>query len=628
MRGTPLRFLFFTLLPVSLAAQEATASFWGLQLPRQRHPLQVAVKARLVVQSEHFQIFLASGNALPPENRLPPGGLLAVLDRLEAARRQLQQWQPKALPWEQTPVLVWENGAFEPAFFSPFDLLGEAEALRFGFHANPVPVIFARFPYSGELAWRNLASLVEAFFLLSNLPTSDPFPNALSRAVARWFACRVGVAPPRYLWGEQDHHGPGPSPWAPQRPDGWGPLFVEFLAQTLDPPAVLALVEAQGAPTGPLYSTLANRRPQWSVGELVPRFWRELWFGQGPTGGAWNSPLAFAPRPQPLAWMVASRPASGQAALGVGGGGVLLVQGDGQPSLPLALQGDPSGRWVGSGQKVSLWSTSAPEPVIFDSNGFARVELPQLTPDERYLVFVATLPHPAADVDPRILPLQWGLAWSPRLPASRVQDRLRELATKRLGEGGPARRTRVLESLKALAGIQPLQPGGGGITTRYAWHPAAEEVVQVLLQEATRRGLVAEKHTFLRRTPWDTAAEWHNVIIPPRRISSPRLPLVLAAHWDACTGDPWDSYRRALSLRDNALGVVTALEFATLVAARPPSLPVEVVLLAGGCHDAAGAQAFLATRPGPVAVWVELERLWSLQPGDPSKLVVRLGCLL
>ncbi len=606
------------------SAEQGTAHLWVLRVPPKRHPIQEQVAARSLFESRSFTVFLAEGQSLPAESRLPTGGLPALLGQLEEGLARLRQWRGLELAGK-VDILLWESGWPEAAGFSPFDLMGEEKALAYGFHANPRPVIVASFPYTTTQSWRNTAALMESLFLLVTLPPADAFPTDMSRSAARWFAYRMGVAPPRYLWGDDQPHQPGPSSWSPQSAQGWGPLFVEFVAQTLGPEAVPQLVAKQAAATGPLASLLATRAPEKREEDLFASFFANLWLAPWFGPPAVPNPLASCPRPQLLAWMVASRPASGQATVGVGGGGLIILQGDGFPTLPLSLQGDPSGRWVGIVQKASPWELSPPQALSFDARAFARLEASPLRPEERLLVFLGVLPHPSGWAEERFLPLQWGLAWSPRIAPNRVRQRLSDLAAKRLGDVASPWRTRVAESLQVLAGLQAPTPGTPPLASRYAWHPQAPAVVAALTAEAQKRGLRTERQPFLRSTPWGTKAIWENVVVHLPGASPHRLPLVLAAHWDACGPDPWRAFRSARGVLDNALGVVTLLETAALLAARPHSMPVEVVFLAGGCHDAAGAQAYLASHEGRIAVWVELEELWSKKADDPSKLVLRLG---
>jgi hypothetical protein len=614
------------LLP-ALAAGEET-SFWVLRFVPGRHPYQERVEARPLVRGERFAVFLAEGAPPPPAEALPPGGWEGVLQALEQAREILASQGADPAATGPVAIVVTETGWPGPACFSPFDKLPEQQALAYGFHSNQRPVLFASFPYRGGRAWENLAGLASMLFLFALLPPQDPFPAASSLAAASFFAFAAKLSPPRSLWGDQGPSAPGPRSWEPATPTGWGPLFVAFLADTLGPGAAFELVSRQNAPTGPYRSLVAAKNPGVGLADLFAAYMLRLWEAPG-SPEAWQSPLGFAlaasPRPAELARVPASKPASGKTQLGVGGMGVLVLEGDGSRSLPLALQGDPRGAWVAVMRKATASGLGEPVRLAFDATGFARAEVPALAPGEQLLVFVGLPPDPRGEVDRRFLPLYWGLAWAPKPPPERRFAGLGELVEKRLGDAAPARRSRVVSSLQRLAGVRPATPEGNALTTRYAWHPQAEQVAAALAEELKIRGLVPRTQAFLRTTPWGATAEWHNVLAELPGSASRRLPLVLAAHWDACASDPWESYRAARSLRDNGAGVVAVLEAGAALRGRPHQLPVVLALLAGGCHDAAGAQALLSALGGKVAVWVEVEQLLPPPGGDPGKLVAYLG---
>ena len=604
------------------------AEFWVLRFSAGRHPHQERVAAKLLSQSSRFAVFLAEGSSPPPVEAFPPGGWEAALDALEKALDLLTDLGSD--PSRQGPVaiLLAETGWPEPAFFSPFDKLSEGKALEYGFHSNQRPVLFASFPFRGSSAWENIAGLAEALFLWSLLPTEDPFPTASSRAAARWFAFSANLAPPRVLWGDHRASGPGPRSWEPATPSGWGPLFVGFLAEALGPQAASELVSRQNAPTGPYLSLVAARNPESRIEELFAAYMLRLW--QPPfLREARDSPVGFAftasPRPSQLARVPASKPTSGKAFLGVGGMGVLVLDGDGSRSLPLALQGDPTGSWVAVMCKASVSGLGAPVTLGFGASGLAKAETPVLAPGEQLLVFVGLLPNARGELDQRLLPLYWGLAWSPTPPTEKRLSRLEALADKRLGEAAPARRSRIVASLQRLAGLRSTSPQRPALASRYAWHPEAGQGAASLAEELRIRGLAPRTQPFLRTTPWGATAEWYNVLAELPGSSSRRLPLVLAAHWDACGPDLWESFRSARSLRDNGAGVVAILEAAASLRGRPHQLPVLVALLAGGCHDAAGAQALLAALGGKVAVWVEVEKLLPPQGGDPGRFLAYIG---
>jgi hypothetical protein len=143
--------------------------------------------------------------------------------------------------------------------------------------------------------------------------------------------------------------------------------------------------------------------------------------------------------------------------------------------------------------------------------------------------------------------------------------------------------------------------------TRYAWAPGSEAVVEVLEQEAVRRGLSVRRETFLRRAPNEVQQEWSNILIDLPGGDARRWPVVLAAHWDGARSDLADSYLRALNLNDNASGIAVALEAAGAMSRRPHRAPIIVAFLAGGYHEAAGAHALLESLGGKVTAWVELD---------------------
>lgn len=610
-----------TLLLAAQSWGQEKESFWVLRFAPGRHPFQEQLLAQRLAGQERVVLYLAEGTSEPTQDQLPPGGYGAVLSTVERALASLPSPRDGEDPGMPLAILVAETGWPEAAFFSPFDLLAEEEALAYGFHSNRRPVVYCSFPFREGQAWRNLAALVEQVFLLRLLPKEDPFPTATSEAAASWFAYSLGLVPPRFLWGDASHQELGPPTTAPAAPKAWTPLFIAFLEAHLGPGTALELTRRQNAPTGPYLSLVTAKGLPSTLEDLYAAYLQRLWQPNLPSFG-WDQALAASPRPVQLARLSASRPISGHGLLGVGGSGLLVVEGDGGKSLPLALQGAPTGRWVGVAYKVSAQALGHPQRVLFDRQGFAQVELPPLGQGERFLVLLGLAPDPWGQEDASSLPLYWGLAWSPKLPLDRRWEDLRELAGKKLGEQAPARRTRVLASLRALAGEEVGQPP---LPSRYAWHPQAEQVVDFLQKQARQRGLEASKQAFLRTTPWGASAWWQNLVIQLPGGASRRLPLVLAAHWDACQESPWASYRDARSVADNALGVVTALEVASLLRNRPHQLPVVVAFLAGGCQDAAGAQALLAALGGRVALWLELEQLMPQGGGDPSKLAAYVG---
>jgi len=173
-----------------------------------------------------------------------------------------------------------------------------------------------------------------------------------------------------------------------------------------------------------------------------------------------------------------------------------------------------------------------------------------------------------------------------------------------------------MATVERLGGVASEAPA---VATRYAWAPGAASVVQVLDQEAGRRGLPVRHETFVRQASNGAEQEWSNVVVHLPGSDARRWPVVLAAHWDGARSDLADSYLRALNLNDNAAGVAVVLEAAGAISRMPHRAPILAVFLAGGYQDAAGARAFLERLDGKLTAWVEVDGIgiperwpWSL----------------
>jgi hypothetical protein len=164
-----------------------------------------------------------------------------------------------------------------------------------------------------------------------------------------------------------------------------------------------------------------------------------------------------------------------------------------------------------------------------------------------------------------------------------------------------------MRTVDRLGGLAPEGSDPPRVPTRYAWAPAASTSLEVLEQEAGRRGLPVRRSTFLRPAPGDIQQEWSNLLVELPGTDPRRWPVVLAAHWDGARGDLADSYLRALNLNDNASGVAVALEAAGAMSRLRHRAPIIVAFLAGGYQGAAGAHALLEALEGKVAAWVELD---------------------
>ena len=223
------------------------------------------------------------------------------------------------------------------------------------------------------------------------------------------------------------------------------------------------------------------------------------------------------------------------------------------------------------------------------------------------MVGVSAIPGDFAMFDKRTLLLRWGVGWVPHVPVDQSREKLDALVKKALPDGGQAARTRLMETIDRLGGFAAPGTDGPSISTRYAWAPESAAVVDVLEQEAGRRGLSVRRETFLRRAPNEIQQEWSNILVDLPGGDARRWPVVLAAHWDGARGDLSDSYLRALNLNDNASGIAVALEAAGAMSRQPHRAPIIVAFLAGGYQEAAGAHALLESLGGKVTAWVELD---------------------
>lgn len=327
----------------------------------------------------------------------------------------------------------------------------------------------------------------------------------------------------------------------------------------------------------------------------------------GFAAGRFSFSAVAPPRPQPAARAIASRPTSGAIEVGVGGIAFLVLEGDGEHPFPVTLQGDASVRWVGRAVRLHVKGPDAELPLIFSPGGAAKLDLPPLTSEERVVLALAAVPGDSPLFDNRILLLRWGVGWVPHAPMDLSRETLGKLVKKALPDGGTSARSRLMTTLDRLGGASDRGPEGSVITTRYAWAPQANAVVEVLRQEAERRGLSARSSMFIRQTPNGVQQEWTNVLIELPGKDQRRWPVVLAAHWDGARTKLQDSYLRALNLNDNGSGVAVALEAASAMSRVPHRAPILVAFLAGGYHDAAGAHALLEELGGKVATWIELD---------------------
>jgi hypothetical protein len=264
--------------------------------------------------------------------------------------------------------------------------------------------------------------------------------------------------------------------------------------------------------------------------------------------------------------------------------------------------------------------------LAFNDQAVATLELQALESTESVILAVTPLPRDLAGRDRAQVILQWGVGWVPHPPTDLATPRLTELAAKALPDGGIVARNRLLETLAVLAGASPAPNSGRILTSRYAWSPAAEDVLLTLEEKAAFRRLPVQRLPF--SAPWgdDQSQQWYNLVIELPGNDPRRWPVVIAAHWDGARSDPESSYQHALNVDSNATGVAVALEVAAAVSQTNRRAPVVVAFLAGGRHGAAGARALLDHLENRAAIWIELDGV-GVPEGRARSIPIRLDGL-
>ncbi|HUK13274.1 MAG TPA: M28 family peptidase [Thermoanaerobaculaceae bacterium] len=499
-----------------------------------------------------------------------------------------------------------------PALFFAFDAMDDADAVRYGFHSNQGEVLYHTFEEQGNRAGWNVQTLAESFHQLLHF-ARDPGETAWSALLANYTPYLCGLAPVRLLWGDFDPAGRLHSPSDPWGERGWSLLFLQYLRDRLGDEALRDLVARPEKGLAGVGSLLAARGDRAHAGDLLADFAMACWLDDPVLGdGRFAFKSVAPPRPRPAAHALASRPTSGAIDVGVGGMAFFLIESNGERSFPLMLQGDPTVRWVGRAVQLRRHGPDQELPVAFSTASVARVDLPKMEPGDQVVVAAVALPGDSPEFDRRTLLLRWGLAWAPRAPVDQGREMLNGLIKKALPAGGTVAQAHLMSTIERLAGGSPEGGEGPVVQTRYAWAPEARAVLEVLKQEAGRRGLPVREQTFLRRAPNEIEQDWVNLVIDLPGADPRRWPVVLAAHWDGARTNLRDSYLRALNLDDNASGVAVAMEAAAAMSRMPHRTPIQVAFLAGGYHEAAGANALLG-QLGGVTAWVELDAVGAAQ---------------
>ena len=587
-------------------------SFWAVE-GGALQPAQVEVHARLVREGRAVVVYQEEGYRFstlgPADEARQIENAVNVFDGTIYPREVALFGPCPDRDHNGKVILLVTRTAPEEGLFFPFDEMPEPEAMRYGFHSNEGEVLFDTFDRQGNRAGRNIQEVAETFHELLHY-SHDPGETSWSRMLANYMPFLCGLTSARLLWGETDPEGrayTSADPWASR---GWSLLFVEYLREKLGEESLRDLVLSPEKGLAGVGRLLADRGDKRTPADLLADFAMACWLDDPALAdGRFAFSGVVPPRPLPAAMAVASRPTSGAIEIGVGGMAFIIVDGNGERPFPLTLQGDASVRWVARAAMLRRLGPDVELPIAFAPTGVAKLDLPTLAPDESVVVAAAAVPGDSALFDRRTLLLRWGIGWVPHSPAEQGREALAELVKKALPGGGAIARTRLMATLDRLSGAPAEGVPPPLVTTRYAWAPRAADVVEVLRQEAERRGLPVRSSTFLRRASNGAEQTWSNVLVELPGSDSRRWPVVLAAHWDGARGRLSDSYLRALNLNDDASGVAVAMEAAAAMSRVPHRAPIVVAFLAGGYQDAAGARALLDELGGRVGAWIEVDRV-------------------
>ena len=603
--------LAIPLIAAAAALFPEVRSFWAVSTGPQLQPIQIEVRARLVrlgrtvaVYQEEGYRFSTLGEA--DESRQIEAAV-GTFDDVIYPRESALFGPCPDLDCNGKVILLLTHAAGPAGLFFPFDQIPEAEAVRSGFHSNEGEILYHTFRFQANRAPRNIQELAETFHRLLHY-SRDPGETSWSELLANYTPYLCGLASSRLLWGDIDPedraHAPG-DPWAVR---GWSLLFIEYLRDKFGDQGLRDLVARPEKGLAGIGRMLADRGDARTPADLLGDFAMACWLDDpGIAGGRFSFASVVPPRPLASAGATAARPTSGVLEVGVGGIAFLTVEGSGEPPFPLTLQGDPSIRWVGRAVKLHVRGPDRELPLAFSPAGTVKLELPALAAGERVVVAVSPVPAESPLFDSRILLLRWGIGWVPHPPADQSRETLGTLIGKALPDAGAAARSALMTTVDRLTGAPSGSSEAPIVTTRYAFAPQAQTVVEVLLQEANRRGLPVRASPFIRSVPNGIQQEWNNILIELPGQDPRRWPVVIAAHWDGARGNLRDSYLRALNVNDNASGVAVALEAASAMSRSPHRAPIIVAFLAGGYHEAAGARALLEELSGRVSAWVELD---------------------
>jgi Peptidase family M28 len=619
-------FLALHLLAAAATVAPEVRTFWKLDEGPGIQPTQVQVKAELVRSGEHILVYRERGFRFSTLGEVDEdrqiGEAVDVFDRV-IFPLQVKLFGPcPDIDGNGKVILLLTRSNDDSQHFFFADQMSEKEAVRLGFHSNQGEVLYHAFSEQGNRSVWNLAALAGSFNQLLHY-ARDPDETGWSELLANYAPYLCHLAPDRSLWGDSDPITRSASAGDPFTAAGWSLLFIHYVRERFGDEGLAALMRRPELGFAGLSAVAREQSEPLTTAELLGDFAMACWLDDTQlAGGRFGFTTIAPPRPPPAVRVTASRPTSGQVTCGVGGMVHLLLEGDGERPLPLTLRGDPSVRWIGRAVHLRRRGPDEELELSFDDHGQARLEPPLLPAGDGVVVAAVPEPGEIRGFDRRTVPLLWGLGWVPHVAEDDPHAAFVPLLMKEFPDAGRSAIEGLSATLRRLSGGE-IDGEARPIVTRYAWAPEARDVVGVLQEEATRRGLTPRVSAFLRAAPNDIQQEWSNVLIDLPGRDQRRWPVVLAAHWDAARSTLADSYLHALNIEDNASGVAVALETAEALGRMGHRAPILVALLDGGCHDAAGAHALLDQLQGHVAAWIELDAV-----GRPQRPPRRLSVIL
>ena len=616
--------LAFTLLAAVAASLPPERDLWVPEAGLGVQPSQRQVRAVLAHRGRYMAVYrdvtTAPAPAVEGSQDVEIAHVVEVFDELIFPRQSELFGPCPDRDDNGVVILLLTPLAGNGSHFFPFDRLAEAQARTYGFHSNEGEILYADLDQRGNRAVWNLQAVAAAFHDLLHV-SHDPDELVWRDLLANYSGYLLGLAPTRMLWGDADPNRRSHALADPWGSTGWPLLFVHYLRERLGEGALPALVRRSENGFDGLEALLGESKHRSTALDLLADFSMacvldDRYLGDGRLSFSSVTP----PYPQPAARLPASRPTSGQLTVGVGGAVFIAIEGTGERALPVSLQGESEVAWIGRAALLRQHGPDAELQLIFDASGAAHLDLPQLERGDAVVLAVVAGPVDASHVDDREVALQCGLGWVPRGPALGVREELRSLTQTAFPDAGAAARARLATTIARLTGDPGTAPPR--ITTRYAWAPESAEVLEVLRQEATIRGLAPREHSFQVIADNGVSQQWHNLLVELPGADTRRWPVVVAAHWDAAHPTTEDSYLSARNLNDNASGVAVVLEAAAALRRQSHRGPILAALLAGGRHGAVGARGLLDELQGRVAAWVELDGVGIPAPPPRQRIVV------